>query len=135
MNAPSVDIKEILEDSSSGLGLTFGTDLFIGREPSAKGAADNCVTIFDTPGESPLLTLDGGGYYYPSVQILVRNIDYRTGWDLIHDIRVSLHGRANETWGDETLYTVIKAAGDIAFLKWDENDRAKFVANFDMQRR
>jgi len=130
MNAQSEDIKDMLEAESS-LGLTFGTDLFIGKELSKP---DNCVTIFDTYGFPPLLTLDGGGYYYPSVQIRVRNNDYRTGWALIHDIMVSLHGRAHETW-NETLYTVIYCSSGPAFLDWDENDRARFVCNFDMQRR
>jgi len=130
MNASSIDIVEMLEAESS-LGLTFGTDLFIGKELSKP---DNCVTIFDTPGFSPLLTLDGGDYYYPSIQIRFRNNDYRTGWDLIHDIRVSLHGRSHETWNG-TLYTVIYCSSGPAFLDWDENDRARFVINFDMQRR
>ncbi len=134
MNAPSVDIVSMLE-AESVLALTFRTDLFIGREPSAKGASDNCVTVLDTPGGSPQLTLAGNeNYYYPSVQIRVRNNNYLTGWNLIHNIMVTLHGRAQETW-NETLYSVIQAAGGPAFLDWDANDRARFIINFNMQRR
>ena len=139
MNAPSVDIKDMLVAESS-LGLVFdpkdsNRNLFVGREPSAKGAPDNCVTIFDTPGGSPQLTLAGTeNYFYPSIQIKVRNKDYCTGWGLIHDIMVALHGRGQETW-DETLYSVIQAAGGPAFMNWDENDRVSFVVNFDIQRR
>lgn len=134
MNAPSVDIVSMLE-AESALALTFGTDLFIGLEPSAKGASDNCVTVFDTPGGPPQLTLAGDeNYYYPSVQIRVRNNDYLTGWNLLYDIMVALHGRAQETCGT-TLYSVIQAAGDPAFLDWDANNRARFICNFNIQRR
>lgn len=48
MNAPSVDIKDMLEAESS-LGLTFTSDLFVGHEPNTP---DETVTIFDTPGVS-----------------------------------------------------------------------------------
>jgi len=131
MNPPSEDVKDMLEAESS-LGLTFATDLFIGKEPAAP---KNCVTIFDTPGFPPQLTLDPGGeYYYPSVQIRVRNTSYSIGWNLIHDIMVSLHGRGHETWNG-TLYTVIYCSSGPALLDWDENSRARFIVNFNLQRR
>jgi len=139
MNAPSVDIKDMLVAKSS-LGLVFdpkdsNRNLFIGREPSTKVAPDDCVTVFDTPGGPPQLTLAGNeNYYYPSVQIRVRNNDYLTGWNLLYDIMVALHGRAQETWNG-TLYSVIQAAGGPAFLDWDANNRARFIINFNMQRR
>lgn len=132
MNASSVDIKDILAESS--LGLTFADNLFIGREPAKP---NDCVTIFDTPGFPPLLTLDeGGDYYYPSVQIRVRNTDYRNGWDLIHKIMILLHGRANELSPDGTiLYTGIYCSSGPALLDWDDNNRVRFIVNFNMQRR
>lgn len=134
MNVPSVDIVDMIEAESS-LELAYKTNLFIGLEPSAKGASDNCVTVFDTPGFAPQLTLAGDeNYYYPAVQIRVRNNDYITGWNLTNDIMVLLHGRAHETWNG-TYYSVIKAAGGPAFMDWDANDRARFVVNFDIQRR
>ena len=134
MNASSVDIMRMLEDySDSALGLAFGIDLFIGREPTEP---DNCVTIFDTTGGPAQLTLDedNDDYYYTSVQIRVRNRDYITGWDLIHDIMISLHGRAQETW-NETLYTLISCSSGPALLDWDDNNRARFIINFNLQRR
>jgi len=133
MNPSSKDIVEMLEAESS-LGLTFATDLFIGREPTLP---KNCVTIFDTPGFPPLLTLDEGDpvYYYPSVQIRVRNTSYLTGWNLIHDIMASLHGRANEVSSDGVLYTVIYCSSGPALLDWDENNRVRFIINFNLQRR
>lgn len=131
MNPASVDIKDLVE-ADSGLGLTFATDLFIGREPAAP---DNCVTIFDTPGGSPMQTFkQGEDYYYPSIQIRVRNTNYLTGWDLINDIKVLLHNRAQETVNG-TLYSVIICTQEPALLDWDENDRARFVTSFDLQRR
>jgi hypothetical protein len=132
MNAASVDIAAMLVAESS-LGLTLGDNLFVGREPSTP---DNCVTIFDTPGGRPLTFIEPGGddYYFPTVQIRVRNNDYRTGYDLAHDIMVSIHGRAQQTWGG-TFYSVVLAMADPALLDWDENGRVRFVVNFDIQRR
>ena len=136
MNAVSEDIKDMLEADSS-LGLTFGTDLFIGQEQSKP---NDCVTIFDTMGRDPSLTLTYNSnlqneyYEYPSCQIRVRNDDYLTGWDLINDIMLSLHGRANETWNG-TLYIVIRSTGGAAMFDWDENTRVRFVCNFNLQRR
>ena len=129
MNASSVDIKDMLEDESS-LGLTFATNLFIGREPAQP---DTCVTIFDT-FEKPLLTLNDQGYYDGSVQVRVRGKDYITGWDLAHDIMVALHGKAGETW-NATLYTVIYCSSGPALTDWDENNRPRFSINFNLQRR
>ena len=132
MNAPSTDIKDMLE-AVSALGLTLSTNLFTGKEPAKP---DNTVTIFDTPGFPPQVTLGVGDddYYYPSVQIRVRNRDYLTGLALIQDILTSLHGRAQETWNG-TLYTVILCSSGPVPLGWDENDRIWFIINFNLQRR
>lgn len=132
MNAPSVDIKDMLVADGT-LGLVLATNLFIGKEPIKP---DNTVTIFDNYGRPPQLTLTGKGegYYYPAVQIRVRNIDYRTGWGLINNVMLSLHGRANETW-NETLYTVIYCASGPALLDWDDNGLVRFIVNFNLQRR
>jgi len=131
MNAPSVDVKDILEADSS-LELTFSTNLFIGKAPVTPA---DCVVIYDTPGWPPQLTLTPGeNYYYPSIQIMVRANHYIEGWDLINDIQVSLHGRSHETWNG-TLYTVIRCTSEPALLNWDEKNRAQFVVNFDLQRR
>lgn len=131
MNAASVDIKDMLE-ADSGLALTFATDLFIGKEPPEP---DNCVTIFDTPGFPPQLTFaKGENYYFPSVQIRVRNREYLEGWDLANDIKIYLHGRAQETWNG-TLYSVIYASSEVALFDWDEKLRVRFIVNFNIQRR
>ena len=130
MNAPSIDIAEMLEAVSS-LGLTLGVNLFIGSEPVKP---NETVTIYDTYGSPPQLTLDVQDYYYPSIQIRVRAQDYVTGWNLVNSIMLALHGRAQETWNG-TLYSVIFCSSGPAHLDWDENRRPRFIVNFNLQRR
>lgn len=135
MNAPAVDIASLLAAEGS-LSLTIGTNLHVGIMPDASDDIPNdCVAVFDTGGPQPQLTLKKGeNYYYPSVQIRVRNTDYRTGWALIQDVLTTLHGVGPQTVGG-TLYTVIRAASNPAFLEWDENNRCIFICNFNTQRR
>jgi hypothetical protein len=130
MNAPSVDIADMLE-AQSVLGLTLGTNLFIGREPITPA---NTVTIFDTYGQAPQLNLTDQGYEFPSVQIRVRNTEYVAGWDMIESIKGILHGIGNETW-NSTYYSVIYCAYGPGLLDWDENSRARFIINFNINRR
>ncbi len=130
MNSPAEDIKDMLE--AEDLDLAFGTNLFIGFEPSTP---PNTVTIFDTGGYSPQLTFDKSEKYErPSIQIRVRDISYSEAWQKINEIKDALHGRAHETWND-TYYSVIICSSDIGFLDWDNSRRARFVVNFDIQRR
>ena len=135
MNAPSYDIRDMLvyEDSGASSTLLIAVDnLFIGKEPSEPM---NCVTIFDTPGFPANLTLTGQqGYERPSVQIRVRNQDYVNGWAQIQSIKDLLHGRANETWNG-TLYTMVVCSSGPFFFDWDLKGRARFVVNFNIQRR
>jgi hypothetical protein len=133
MNPPSFDIKDILEayGDSSGLIDTVASEIFVGREPTTP---NDCITIFDTPGYPPQLTMDVQQYEYPSVQIRVRNTNYVDGWNLINVIKDSLHGRAKETWNG-TLYSVIYCSSGPALLDWDENGRARFFINLNIQRR
>lgn len=130
MNSASEDIKDILE-AESALGLIYATNLFRGLEPEEP---NNCVTIFDTVGAPPDLTLDQQNLFHPSIQIRVRNTDYNTGWDLIQLLADTLHGRAQETWNG-TLYSVIAISSGPAMLYWDENERVVFIVNFNMTRR
>jgi hypothetical protein len=130
MGAPSVDIKDILESDSS-LALEFQTDLFIGREPSSP---DNTVTITDTSGFGPDLYYNDAKYYYPSVQIQVRNNSYITGWDLINDIKELLHGRGHETWNG-SRYELIRCTTEPLLFNYDEHNRVRFIINISMQRK
>ena len=134
MNPASIDVKDMLVANTS-LGLIFdpslANNLFVAREPTEP---NDCVTIFDTPGRPPQLTLKKGeDYFYPSMQIRVRNKDYLIGWALINDIRESLHARGPEVWNG-TRYGLIQCSSGPAMLDWDENKRVRFVVNFNIQR-
>ena len=130
MQPSSVDIVKMLE-AQVALGLIFGINLFIGKEPVKPS---NSVTIFDTPGFPPGLSLNDKGYEYPAIQIRVRNDNYINGWNIIESIKNLLHGRAQETWNG-TLYSVIICASGPALLDWDDNNKVRFIINFDLQRR
>ena len=130
MNPPSIDIKNMLL-AESALGFTFGTDLFVAKEPTTP---KNCVTIFDTPGYPPDLPIDNSIIENPSIAIRVRSTDYETGYALAEDIKDTLHGRANETWAS-SYYMVIVCTNGPFLLEWDENRLANFIINFSLKRR
>lgn len=130
MNATTDDVKDMLEAESS-LDLVFATNLFVGKEPTSP---DDCVTLFDTTGFPPLLTLDGsGGYYYPSIQVRIRNRSYPTAMALAQAIVLALHGRHQEVWNG-TTYGAIICTNDPGLLDWDANNRCRVVTNFNIQR-
>jgi hypothetical protein len=133
MQPSSLDVVEMIEayGESSGINLTYATNLFIGTEPSIP---KDCVTVFDTPGFAPYLGLTSIGYEYPSVQIRVRSTKYTTGWNLIEQIKNALHGKKQETWNG-SLYTVIYCSGSPALLDKDDNGNFRFVCTFNLQRR
>lgn len=131
MNPPSKDICSIL--AAASLGLTFGTNMFVGLEPDSP---DTCVTVFDTPGYPPELTLnpEDSNFYRPSVQVRVRAAGYATAYELAKDIMVELHGMNHEEWGSMT-YEAIKCSQEPFLLDYDTKNRPRFVANFDIQRK
>lgn len=130
MNSPSIDIKEMLQAD-----LTVNPDNFfisIGTEPATP---NNTITIYDTGGFPPALLYDKDEKYeFPAIQIRVRSVDYITGWQLIERIKHCLHGRAGEVWND-ACYTVIRTAFGPFQLDVDNNQRMRFVINFNLQRR
>lgn len=129
MNPCSEDIKDILVAED---GLTFGTDLFIGLEPTSP---NNCTTIYDTYGYSPSLNLVNNEVVYrPSIQIRVRNNSYLTGWAVLKGIVDVLHGKSHETWNG-SVYELIHCATEPALLDYDENGLPRFVANFNIIRK
>lgn len=132
MNAPSKDIVSYLLQQSAFSGMVIGTDIFIGREPSAP---DNVITIYDTVGSPPHIGLEQADKYaYPSIQIRVRHMNYLSGYELGETIQDILHG-AGPLLINNTMYTIIKCVSGVAFLEWDQNRRAIFVLNFNLQRR
>lgn len=135
MNAPSVDFMEILTSAgdSSEFSFDLGDDLHIGAEPSKPNIV-RCITLIDSPGFGPMLGLTTVGYEYPSLQIMVRHIEYIAGYDLANQIKDYLHGRANES-RNGSLYTLIKCTGNPAFLGKDDRGSFLFSINFNLQRR
>jgi len=132
MNPSSKDIATVL-DGVSSLGLTLGTDLFFSSMPNQP---DDCVVVFDNPGGAPMLTYKKAtsDYYYSSISVEIRNIDYSLGYGVAWGIFEYLHALSQVTVGT-TYYALIKATRDPQFLHRDENDRAVFSLVFDVQRR
>jgi len=130
MNAPSKDIADMLE-AESALGFITGINMFQNFEPSKP---DNCVTIFDTYGRATGLTLGVELQDKPSIQIRVRAQDSEVAWTMIDSIRQLLDGRSNETWGG-CFYMLIYCASGPGLLDHDENSRARYIVNFNLQRR
>lgn len=134
MEPTSEHIKDILveEFESSDTQMVFGDNLFIGRLPTAPNTV---VTIFDTPGEPPLLPMrKDEKYEYVSFQIFIRDSDYLEGWRLGEKVIKTLHGVSSEKRGD-MIYTIIRQAGTLHLLEWDSNSRVIFSVNFVAQRR
>jgi len=129
LNPPSEDIKDILEQSSVGVG-TFGTDLFISKEPDSP---DSCITIYDTgsTGESQA----GYSYDYPTIMIRIRGtrMGYAAAWALAEDVKDALHSLANETWNG-TRYVGIWCMGEPNSLGYDDKQRPILTLNFRIHR-
>jgi len=135
MSVPSIIVKDILE-ADNDLGLTYKDDLMIGREPTEP---NNVTTIFDTPDRGSQLTVEqneannkNDRYVYSGVQVRVRNVAYDKGLQLAQDIVTVLHGRGNETISGAEI-KLIQALDNPSLLNWDDNERARFVVNFQVQ--
>jgi len=126
INQPSEDIKDMLESSESGLGLVFGTDLFINIEPNSP---DNVVVLSDYAG----IGQERYGMEMPNFQVTVRNNDQTTGYQLIKDIKYYLHEKCNELWNN-TKYISIMNISDIGFLGQDSKNRFTWSTNFQIYR-
>ena len=132
MNSTATDIATLL-DGDTSLGLTLGTDLFVGRMPDQPA---NCVVVYDNPGDAPMLTYKKAtsNYFYSSVSVRIRNTNYESGWAQMFAILEFLHASSQDTIG-MTYYALIKAMNDPQVLHWDDNDRVLMVVNFEVQRR
>lgn len=130
MNPASLDVRDIL--AAAGLGLTVGTNLFIGEEPTTPA---NCTTIYDTPGYAPMLTMDRTERYdRPAIQVKVRNTSYIDAQTLIEAIKVELHGKAHFSQGG-ARYELIKCDQDPFLLGKNESGWSMWVCNFSIQRK
>lgn len=129
MNAPSDDLKDIMESSQHGSVGTFATDLFVHEEPSSP---DACVTVRDTGGFDPEAGFD---YGRPTVQVRVRGSkgDFLTAYSKAREVIDALHGLHNETW-NSTRYIAIWQTGDIMDTGNDDNGRPILTLNFRIHR-
>jgi hypothetical protein len=134
MNALTTDIKTIIEDNTDWV---FGTDLFGGREPASP---TECVTIFNQPGGGRFLfnsTTNPDGskttYEYTGFQLRARSKNYEKAILMLSNLIDILHGIGNQVVNG-TKYTVIESLDSPFLLEWDDENRAKVVTNFAVQR-
>jgi hypothetical protein len=129
MNPPSLDISGML-DADLSLGLSFGTDLFVGEIPG--DVRDMAVCVYDSGGYPPNLTYV---YEYPAVQIKVLSAkgDYEGGHELAQACRDALIALSNTTI-NSARYILIKCSSDIIHLGLDKNRRNIFTVNFELHR-
>lgn len=129
MNAPSVDIANLLE--SEGLGVFGGISgwcIYIGTEPSKP---DTTVTLYDTTGAEPDYA---AAIEYPAIQVRVRGspYGYPAAYERAKDVRDLLIATNGVMLGGATYSAWIM--GDVAYLATDESQRPIFVANYRLMR-
>ena len=128
MNAPSVDIKDILVNNDSSQTIyDFGSTLFVSQEPDSP---DRCLTILDTGGFNPDVAAT---YERPTIQIRSRDKpnQYQRAYNTLKAVADLLHATRYEI--NSTTY-VIWQQGDIFHLGRDDNNRVLLTANFRMDR-
>jgi hypothetical protein len=131
MNSVSEDVKDMLVDNSS-LGLEFAVDLFIATMPATP---DNVITLYDTGGRRPSLTYNDGeaAYKYNTLQIMVRNNDYKAGYDIADQIYAYLN-KTSHILQNGSYYSVIIANNEPELIGRDDSDRFLLSMNFEVQR-
>lgn len=122
MNAPIVDVKQILVDN-----LISSSIIFLSSEPDKP---DTVITLYDTGGEppNPKWLLD-----FPSIQIRSRAKSYATAYANIINARDILLGKDKLTV-NSTKYIGFVASGDIMMMPRDDEDRNILVVNFNITR-
>lgn len=132
MNPPSEDITDYL--TSSSVGFTLGTDLFVTMLPDGPNVPDTCIGIVDTGGWEP----EPAGVEFPTVQILGRGIQGQTGYKTIYTMMETaadaLHMLDNIII-NTAYYLHFYKATEISFLGYDEKGRPMFSCNLRIARR
>lgn len=137
MDSPAYTLAKHLEDQGIG---TFASDsgwaISVGTQPASP---DDAITLYDTPGRSPLLygdTEDGSaGYQRPSLQVRGRSRDYNALYAKMGDIRKALHAVVHSYLGEtttRTLFVGVWQTSDTNSLGQDDNNRFQLVANYQM---
>jgi len=128
MNSVSYDIVELLEQGS--VGYTFGTDLYIGKQPKSPL---NCMTLYDTSSRSPSSTLQGSDYNYESIQVRVRNVYYQDAFTEMNKVKAALHLKV-PGFLNGTYYAQIRLLNGPNILGYDEKGAIEITANYEVQR-
>ena len=124
------DLSDFL--STGGLGLTTGTNLFLGTLPDSP---DRSAAIYETGGFFPVHAMSASAgnavVERPRVQIVTRATTYQGARQLMHNIFQRLDGVNNQTLGS-TRYLSILAVSSPAAMGTDASGRARIVQNFDV---
>lgn len=125
-NSPAFDIAGILQ--TNGIG-TFGTDIFVAREPETP---DQVITVYDTGGDPPNAKFLRDE---PTVQCRVRgNPDsYGTTWTLAQLIKDTLLGLAPQLIGGSNYVLFVQIA-DITSVASDKSNRPVLVSDWQLVR-
>ncbi len=125
MASPAKGAMDLLVGVGVGVDGDAGWAIKVGRAPTSP---DTLISIYDTPGEAPnpkwLLS-------FPHFQVQVRGAidDYAGAYQKAKDVQDVLLGMKSQAVnGDQ--WDGIVGVGDIAFLKFDENNRPLFAVNF-----
>jgi hypothetical protein len=103
MKSPAENIKDLLV-AADATKYKFAVNLFVSSEPTTPV---DCITVYDTGGITPAETLDGIVTYNDTVQVLVRNKSYQTGWDIAMAIVRILLNVTNVTLNTDTRVLII----------------------------
>jgi hypothetical protein len=123
INPPSEDIVDMLESSESGLTLS---PIYIAITPTTPS---DVVTVIDSGGMSQMKY----SMERPNIQILVRNKVYKTGYNMIKNIKYYLDEKSNEVW-NAARYISIRTRSEIGYVGMDPKNRYEFSLNFQIYR-
>ncbi len=126
MNSVSDDIKDILEDSSNGVGGTFVTASYLTE------SQDEQIAIVDQSGFGIVPSLDNvENYNGDGFQVLVRGdkMARQATYTKAQVVNTILNGLTNETW-NSTRYISILRQGSIVYVGEDENNRHIYSLNY-----
>ena len=125
MNAPSVDMKDVLETEEVGI---FGTNLFISAEPASP---DACVTLYDyNQLEAPMIDPTLYGFQSCFIQARVRHPDFTSAWSKCQEIIDSIQQQASKFTTSGVRYIDVQKINGPMFVSKDDSNRSIVVANF-----
>lgn len=118
--------------SSGTIGLTTGTNLFLGTLPDSP---DLAACVYETGGFFPIHAMSASAGMAvaerPRVQIVTRAMKYQSARQLMHNIFKVLDGANNFTI-NSTRYLQITAVSSPAAMGTDASGRARCVLNLDI---